>query len=91
MNPKFTEVTMNSFILIMNFYCTDPARKFGMIDIEHEVSFCLLHRALGRKKGKSVFYMNWGIKCNWESGGTESPSMGSVGKQGGRLGKIYNI
>ena len=38
MNPKFTEVTLNSTI---------PARKFEMIDITHEVSFCLLHYDFG--------------------------------------------
>ena len=31
MNPKFTEVTLNSFIFIMDIFCTNLARKFGMI------------------------------------------------------------
>ena len=33
MNPEFTEVTLNSFILVMNIFCTNPARKIGIIDI----------------------------------------------------------
>ena len=37
MDPKFTEVTLNSFIFAMDIFCTNPARKFGMIDITHEV------------------------------------------------------
>ena len=50
MNPKFTEVTLNSFIIIMNIFYTNPARKFGiterkfgMIDITHGVDLCILH------------------------------------------------
>ena len=42
MNPKFTEATPNSSIFVMNIFCTNLARKFGMINITHEVSFCLL-------------------------------------------------
>ena len=43
MNPKFTEVTLNSFIFVMDIFGTNLARKFdGMINITHEVSFCLL-------------------------------------------------
>ena len=30
MSPKFTEVTLNSFIFVMNSFYTNPARKFGM-------------------------------------------------------------
>ena len=33
MNPEFTEVTLNGFIFVMDIFCTNPARKFGMIDI----------------------------------------------------------
>ena len=47
MNSKFTEVTLNSFIFVMDIFCTIPARKFEMIDITHEVSFCLLHYDFG--------------------------------------------
>ena len=50
MNPKFTEVILNSFIIIMNIFYTNPARKFGiterkfgMIDITHGVDLCILH------------------------------------------------
>ena len=39
MNPKFTEVTQNSFIFVMDIFYTNPARKFGMIDIKREVQF----------------------------------------------------
>ena len=42
MNPKFTEVTLNSFIFVMDIFFTNLARKFGIISITHEVSFCLL-------------------------------------------------
>ena len=37
MTPKFTEVIPNSFNFTMDTFCTHPARKFGMIDITHEV------------------------------------------------------
>ena len=40
MNPKFTKVTLNTFV--MYIFCTNPARKFGIIDITLDVSFCLL-------------------------------------------------
>ena len=43
MNPEFTEVTLNSFIFVIDIFRTDPARKFETIDITHEFSFCLLH------------------------------------------------
>ena len=36
MNPKFTEVTLNSFTFVMDVFCTSPARKFGIIDLTHE-------------------------------------------------------
>ena len=39
MNPKFTEVTLNSFIFVFNIFCINPAKKFGMMDVTHEVSF----------------------------------------------------
>ena len=42
MNPKFTKVTLNSFIFVLNIFCTNLAKKFGMINITHEVTFCLL-------------------------------------------------
>ena len=35
MNPKFAEVTLNSFIFVMNIFCTNPARKFGLINNTH--------------------------------------------------------
>ena len=38
MNPKFTETILNSFIFARDIFCTNPARKFGIIDITHEVS-----------------------------------------------------
>ena len=34
-NPEFPEVTLNSFIFVMNIFCKNPASKFGMIDITH--------------------------------------------------------
>ena len=43
MNLKFTEVTLNSFIFVKDVFCTNPARKFGIIDIVHEISSYLLH------------------------------------------------
>ena len=45
MNPMFTEITLNSFILVMNIFCTVPTRKFGIIGITTHCysSFCLLH------------------------------------------------
>ena len=43
MNPRFKEVTLNSFVIVMYNFCTNPARKIGITDITHEVSFCLLH------------------------------------------------
>ena len=33
MNPKFAEVTLNSIIFVINFFCTNHRRKFGMVDI----------------------------------------------------------
>ena len=39
MKPKFAEVTLNSFIFVLNIFCTNLARKFGMINITHEVNF----------------------------------------------------
>ena len=36
MDPKFAEVTLNGFIFTMDIFCTNPARKFGMIDIAHK-------------------------------------------------------
>ena len=42
MNPKFTKVTLNTFIFVMYIFCANPARKFGIIDITLDVSFCLL-------------------------------------------------
>ena len=41
MNPKFTEVTPNSFIFVMNNFCRNPVRKFMIIDIIQKISFCL--------------------------------------------------
>ena len=35
MNPKLAEVTLNSFIIVMNIFLTNPASKFGMIDSTH--------------------------------------------------------
>ena len=32
-NPKFTGVALNRFIFTMDIFCTNPARKFGLIDI----------------------------------------------------------
>ena len=43
-NPEFTEVTLNSFLFVMDTFCTNPARKFGMIDITHEVSLFITQR-----------------------------------------------
>ena len=43
-NPEFTEVTLNSFLFVMVIFCTNPARKFGMIDITHEVSLFITQR-----------------------------------------------
>ena len=31
MNPKFTVVILNSFIIIMNIFYTNPERKFRII------------------------------------------------------------
>ena len=42
-NPKFTEVQPNSIIFAMDDFCTNPARKFGIIDLTHEASFCFLY------------------------------------------------
>ena len=43
-NPKFKEVTLNSFIFVIDIFCTNPARKFAFTDITYEAcSFCLLH------------------------------------------------
>ena len=42
MNPKFTKVTLNSFIFVLNIFSTNLAKKLGMINITHEVTFCLL-------------------------------------------------
>ena len=41
MNPKFTEVTPNSIIFVMNNFCRNPVRKFRIIDTIHKISFCL--------------------------------------------------
>ena len=41
MTPKFTEVTLNSFVSIVNIFHTKSTRKFEIIDITHG-SFCLL-------------------------------------------------
>ena len=41
MNPKFTEVTPNSFIFVMNNFCRNPVRKFRIIDTIQKISFCL--------------------------------------------------
>ena len=35
MNPKFAEVMLNRFFFVINIYCTNPTRKFGMIDMTH--------------------------------------------------------
>ena len=36
------------------------------------------------------FCLNWKIKHNWGSGGTMSPSVGSLGDQGAKpIGKFY--
>ena len=44
MYPKFTEVTLNSFIFLMDKFSKDPARKSAIIGIkDHDSSFCLLH------------------------------------------------
>ena len=45
MNPMFTEVTLNSFILVINIFYTVPKRKFRIIGITTHCysSFCLLH------------------------------------------------
>ena len=40
-NSKFTEVTLNSFIFVVDIFCTYPARKFEMIDIIHAGSYFL--------------------------------------------------
>ena len=37
MNPKFTEVTLYSFVFAMNIFWTNAARKFGMTDIKHRL------------------------------------------------------
>ena len=42
MNPNFTEVILNSFIFVMDIFCTKPTRKFWIIDLTHEASFCLI-------------------------------------------------
>ena len=39
---KFTEVTLNSSIFVVDIFGTNPARKFGIIGFTHEVSFGLL-------------------------------------------------
>ena len=36
-NPKFTEVTLNNFIFVMDIFWTNPARKFGLNDVTHKV------------------------------------------------------
>ena len=45
---------------------------------------CVDSSALARKGKDSVFCMNW-EKCKWGSGGTVSPSVGSVGNQRPKL------
>ena len=42
-NPRFTEVTLRSFIFVRDISRTNPARIFGIIYIKNEVNFCLLH------------------------------------------------
>ena len=42
MNPKFTEVTLNSLIFVMDIFSKNLERRFRMINVTHEVSFCLL-------------------------------------------------
>ena len=41
----FAKVTLNSFIFIMDIFCTGPVKKFGIFGIttRHPASFCLLH------------------------------------------------
>ena len=46
MNPKFTEVTLNSFVFVRDIFCTNPAMKFGIIDITNEVSSYLVYYTL---------------------------------------------
>ena len=41
MTPKFTEVTLNSFVFFMNIFHANSTGKFEIIDITH-ASFCLL-------------------------------------------------
>ena len=46
MNPKFTEVTLNSFIFVRDISYTNPAGKFGISDIKHEVTSFLLQTVI---------------------------------------------
>ena len=46
MNPKFTEVTLNSFIFVRVIFYTNPARKFGLSDNTHEVSSLLQYSVI---------------------------------------------
>ena len=62
MNPKFTEVTLNSFV--MNGSCTNPAKKLEIIDITNEASSCLLPLALVRRRKRTYFLANNNIICN---------------------------
>ena len=40
-NSKFTEVTLNSFIFVVDIFCKYLARKFEMIDVIHAGSYFL--------------------------------------------------
>ena len=42
LTPKIAEVTLNSFIFVLDIFCTNVARKCGMINITHDVTFYLL-------------------------------------------------
>ena len=56
MNPNFTEATFSRFNFVMDIFYTDPARKFGIIGINHKTaSFCLLHFSVS----KNQWINNW--------------------------------
>ena len=42
-NSKFTGVILNSFIFVMDIFCTNQEKEIGIIDIRREVSFFFLH------------------------------------------------
>ena len=42
-NSKFTGVILNSFIFVMDIFCTNQEKEIGITDIRREVRFFFLH------------------------------------------------